>query len=138
MVHNLRQTVKRLSSAVNYSSKRKRSVRVLGTFGNTLAALGDVFVRILAGQAGALDPPVGGLGLLRCDCVRPLTSVAVSDVPRAPLCPQTKAAYVLFYMRREPQSAACRLPLPPRPATVVSNGRASDSEDSEADEMDCS
>ena len=106
--------------------------------GPALSTFGDVFIRILAGQARALGPPVGDLGLLRCDFVRPLTSVAVSDVPRAPLCPQTKAAYVLFYMRREPQSAACRLPLPPRPATVVSNGRTSDSEDSEADEMDCS
>ena len=54
------------------------------------------------------------------------------------VCIQTKAAYVLFYMRREPQSAACRLPPPPPPSTVVSNGRTSDSEDSEADEMDCS
>ena len=56
-------------------------------------------------------------------------------------CLQTKAAYVLFYMRREPQSAACRLPLAPRPATVVSNGRSSDSEDDSEepeDDMDCS
>ena len=46
---------------------------------------------------------------------------------------------MLFYMRREPQSAACRLPLSPRPATVVSNGRTSDSEGSgDEDEMDCS
>ncbi|XP_043245405.1 ubiquitin carboxyl-terminal hydrolase 15-like [Amphibalanus amphitrite] len=64
---------------------------------------------------------------------------SVTEASEDAVC--TKAAYVLFYMRREPQSAACRLPLAPRPATVVSNGRSSDSEDGSEeaeDDMDCS